>query len=47
MTVAPSPWPSLGLNLPFTEGSMDRSSPRWADILAMAQASEAAGFDAV
>ena len=39
--------PSLGLNIPYVEGSMDGGSPRWADILAMATAAEAAGFDAV
>jgi len=42
-----SPWPSLGLNLPYAEGSMDGATPRWADILAMARAAEDAGFDAV
>src|SRR4051794_1554750 len=39
--------PSLGLNLPFTEGSMDGATPRWSDVLAMARAAEDAGFDAV
>jgi probable F420-dependent oxidoreductase len=43
----PSPWPSLGLNLPYVEGSMDGATPRWSDIEAMAQAAEAVGFDAV
>lgn len=42
-----SGWASLGLNIPYVEGSMDGASPRWADILAMARAAEAAGFDAV
>ena len=28
---------SLGLNLPYVEGSMDGATPRWADILAMAE----------
>ncbi len=37
----------LGLNLPFVEGSMDGRTPRWADILGMAEAAEAVGFDAV
>src|SRR3954451_1812964 len=41
------PWPSLGLNIPFVEGSMDAATPRWADILAMARAAEDVGFDAV
>ena len=36
---------SLGLNLPYVEGSMDGATPRWADILAMATAGEAVGFD--
>jgi probable F420-dependent oxidoreductase len=39
--------PRLGLNLPYVEGSMDGSTPRWADILAMAETAEAIGFDAV
>ena len=38
---------SLGLNLPFVEGSMDGATPRWADIREMATAAEAIGFDAV
>jgi probable F420-dependent oxidoreductase len=37
----------LGLNLPFSEGQMAGRTPRWADILAMAQAAEAIGFDGV
>ncbi len=37
----------LGLNLPYVEGSMDGSTPRWADIQAMAHGAEAIGFDAV
>jgi alkanesulfonate monooxygenase SsuD/methylene tetrahydromethanopterin reductase-like flavin-dependent oxidoreductase (luciferase family) len=37
----------LGLNLPYVEGSMDGSTPRWVDILAMAQAAETVGFDGV
>jgi probable F420-dependent oxidoreductase len=38
---------TLGLNLPYVEGSMDGGSPRWADMHAMAQTAEAIGFDAV
>ncbi len=37
----------LGLNLPYTEGAMDGRTPRWADVLEMAQAAETLGFDAV
>jgi probable F420-dependent oxidoreductase len=37
----------LGLNLPFVEGSMDGLTPRWTDMLAMAQAAETVGFDTV
>jgi probable F420-dependent oxidoreductase len=37
----------LGLNLPYVERSMDGSTPRWADILAMAQAAERIGFDSI
>lgn len=37
----------LGLNLPYVEGSMDGSTPRWADILAMSVAAERVGFDSV
>ena len=43
----PPAWPSLGLNLPYTESGMDGATPRWADIAAMASAAEASGFDAV
>ncbi len=39
--------PTLGLNLPYVEGSMDGATPRWADILEMATTGEAIGFDAV
>jgi len=35
------------LNLPYVEGAMDGQTPRWADVLAMAQAAESIGFDAV
>jgi probable F420-dependent oxidoreductase len=37
----------LGLNLPYVEGSMDGRTPRWSDILAMAQTAESIGFDAI
>lgn len=37
----------LGLNLPYAEGAMDGKTPRWADVLAMAQAAESIGFEAV
>ena len=37
--------PSLGLNLPYVEGSMDGGTPRWGDIRAMAVEGEAIGFD--
>jgi probable F420-dependent oxidoreductase len=37
----------LGLNLPYVERSMEGVTPRWPDILAMAQAAEMVGFDAV
>lgn len=48
MTDPSAPGPiSLGLNLPYVERSMDAATPRWDDIRAMAQAAEAAGFDAV
>ena len=46
MSTMPS-WASLGLNLPYVEGSMDGETPRWTDIAAMARAAEAVGFDAV
>ena len=39
--------PTLGLNLPYVEGSMDGRTPRWADVLAMASAAEAVGFEAI
>jgi alkanesulfonate monooxygenase SsuD/methylene tetrahydromethanopterin reductase-like flavin-dependent oxidoreductase (luciferase family) len=39
--------PTLGLNLPYVEGSMDGGTPRWADVRAMATTAEAMGFDAV
>ena len=37
----------LGLNLPYVNGSMDGQTPSWTDILGMAQAAEAIGFDAL
>jgi probable F420-dependent oxidoreductase len=37
----------LGLNLPFVEKRMDGLTPRWPDILAMAQAAETVGFDSL
>ncbi len=47
MTIPASPTLQLGLNLPYVDGSMDGRTPRWADIVAMAQAAERIGFDAV
>jgi len=35
----------LGLNLPYVERSMDGRTPRWIDILAMAQTAESIAFD--
>lgn len=37
----------LGLNLPYSVRQMAGATPRWSDILAMAQAAEAVGFDSV
>jgi probable F420-dependent oxidoreductase len=37
----------LGLNLPYVEGTLDGRTPRWADILAMAQTAESIGFAAI
>lgn len=39
--------PTLGLNLPYVEGSMAGETPRWTDILEMATTAESSGFDAV
>jgi len=39
--------PSLGLNLPYVEGSMAGATPRWADLVAMATTAESIGFDAL
>jgi alkanesulfonate monooxygenase SsuD/methylene tetrahydromethanopterin reductase-like flavin-dependent oxidoreductase (luciferase family) len=36
---------SLGLDMPFGEGHMDGETPRWSDLLAMAQTAEKVGFD--
>ena len=47
MTIPASPTLQLGLNLPYVDGSMDGRTPRWADIVAMAQVAERVGFDAV
>jgi hypothetical protein len=43
----PAAMPTLGLNLPYVEGSMDGATPRWTDIRAMAQAAESTGLHAV
>jgi alkanesulfonate monooxygenase SsuD/methylene tetrahydromethanopterin reductase-like flavin-dependent oxidoreductase (luciferase family) len=43
----PTPLPSLGLNLPYVERSMDGATPRWSDLRAMAAEAEAIGFDTV
>jgi alkanesulfonate monooxygenase SsuD/methylene tetrahydromethanopterin reductase-like flavin-dependent oxidoreductase (luciferase family) len=42
-----SPVPTLGLNLPYVEGSMGGATPRWSDLRAMAEAAERVGFDAI
>jgi alkanesulfonate monooxygenase SsuD/methylene tetrahydromethanopterin reductase-like flavin-dependent oxidoreductase (luciferase family) len=39
--------PKVGVLLPEGEGSMDTETPRWSDILAMAQAAEDVGFDSI
>jgi alkanesulfonate monooxygenase SsuD/methylene tetrahydromethanopterin reductase-like flavin-dependent oxidoreductase (luciferase family) len=47
---APAPHtgrPRIGVMLPISEGQMEGGTARWADILAMAQAAEAAGFDSL
>lgn len=38
---------SIGLNLPYVEGSMDGATPRWTDIVAMARDAEAMNFAAL
>ena len=43
----PTAPPTLGLNLPYVERSMDGRTPRWTDILAMARAAESMGFTTV
>lgn len=47
MTGRAEPRLQLGLNLPYVERSMDGETPRWTDILAMAQAAERVGFESV
>ena len=48
MTTAPRRRPlKVGVVLPCAEGTMAGATPRWADILAMAQRAEAVGFDSV
>ena len=47
MRIAPTPWSSLGLNLPYVEGSMEGATPALGGHPAMARAAEAIGFDAV
>ena len=48
MTVAPRRRPlKVGVCLPSSEGALAGATPRWADILAMAQRAEALGFDSV
>lgn len=42
-----APMIALGLNLPYSEGAMDGRTPRWVDVLEMAQTAEAIGFDSV
>jgi alkanesulfonate monooxygenase SsuD/methylene tetrahydromethanopterin reductase-like flavin-dependent oxidoreductase (luciferase family) len=37
----------IGMYVPFSERQMDGETPRWADILAMAQRAEEAGFDSL
>ncbi len=37
----------VGLLLPETEGQMDGATARWPDLLAMARAAEAVGFDSI
>ena len=37
----------VGAFIPIVETEMDGGSPRWADVLAMVRAAEAAGFDSV
>ena len=44
---APAQRPKIGMYVPFSERQMDGETPRWADILAMAQRAEAVGFDSL
>lgn len=37
----------VGINLPTTEGSMAGQTPRWADLLALAERAETLGFDSL
>ena len=37
----------VGLHLPHWEGGMDGVTPRWSDLLALAQQAEAVGFDSL
>jgi probable F420-dependent oxidoreductase len=37
----------VGIFLPFAEYMMDKQTPRWSDLLAMAQRAETLGFDSV
>lgn len=45
-TVARRPL-KVGLHLPHWEGGLDGVTPRWADLLALAQQAEAVGFDSL
>lgn len=45
--VTPLPRLKIGMYVPFSERQMDGETPRWADILAMAQRAEAVGFDSL
>lgn len=46
-STAPPRRPKVGLFLPFGELMLDGETPRWADLLAMAQLAEDAGFDSL
>ena len=37
----------VGLHIPHWEGGIDGVTPRWADLLALAQQAEAVGFDSL
>jgi probable F420-dependent oxidoreductase len=39
--------PRIGVMLPVSEGQMEGGTARWSDLLAMAQAAEAVGFDSL